>query len=160
MHIQFLKDYIENGELLHRQGERVHVPASVGENLIFRKAAERVKYASYVERLAATASEGRDKSNTVVNVVVGVEYSVGNAPISDVPVLFRKSGTEVARILTVKQAKSLNVPKEIVEQFRVALVAFEKLKESGGSAGAAARARDEQARYNAKLQGAAAQYLG
>ncbi len=160
MHIQFIKDYIDNGELLYRKGDRAHVEASVGANLFFRKIAERVKYASYVERLAATATEGHDTSNTVVNFVVGVEYSIGNAPISAVPVLFRKSGTEVARILTVKQAKSLNVPKEIVEQFRVALVAFEKLKESGGSAGAAERARDEQARYNAKLQGAAAKYLG
>ena len=58
MQIQFTRDVLsDTKEILYHKGESAHVPTSVGENLIFNKAAVKILPRNYVERLKAAAAE-------------------------------------------------------------------------------------------------------
>jgi hypothetical protein len=61
MEIQFTRDVRDpdTKEILHHKGERYHCKTSVGDDYIERKAAEKVRYASYVDRLRAAATAPR-----------------------------------------------------------------------------------------------------
>ena len=53
MHIQFLKDYVDNGEVIGRKDDLKHVPQSVGVDLIFRKVARRYRPTSFADFLSS-----------------------------------------------------------------------------------------------------------
>lgn len=88
MYIQFTRDYVDpdTKELLGRQTERLHVPQSVGENLIFRKVAQRCSRPAYgtaewvAERQSADTQ--RVPFGSVDPNVVGVQWGI--KPASDV----------------------------------------------------------------------------
>ncbi|MGA7449101.1 MAG: hypothetical protein WBQ43_12700 [Terriglobales bacterium] len=144
-----------NGTTAHvaREFAIVAVGYSQAEYAPYRNAVERLNEES---KFRTQAGPG----DTAVEVVVGVKFSIATAPISNKPCILRKHGSETDRIMTVAQAKALNVPKEVIAQFKRALDAFEAAKLDGGSAGAVAKARNEQAIYEEKIKSAPFRYLG
>lgn len=89
MYIQYIRDCIDpdTKELLGRKDERVHVPQSVGENLIFRKLAQRCPRPNYgtpewiAERQAADAQRVPMSADADPNVK-GVEWGVKDKDLS------------------------------------------------------------------------------
>jgi hypothetical protein len=138
MHIQFLKDYrdADSSELLGRKDERAHVPQSVGENLIFRKVAQRVAYRSYVERLSEESKlrtaakpipvewgiKESDGSQFSVNTVVK-KSSAGtifySAPPDDAPAEIKRRFAAIASIDPNCAATALAIAKNDAAEQRL-----------------------------------------
>jgi hypothetical protein len=107
-----------------------HLPNHVAQVLIASGQAVEIKlpfrsapgWAEARQEQSRVLSGGRASSHDVVAPWInGVEWSLGNQSISNKPCVFRKSGNECARFLTVEQAKEYGAPKELVAQFRAAL---------------------------------------
>lgn len=119
MYIQYIRDCIDpdTKELLGRKDERVHVPQSVGENLIFRKVAQRCPRPNYgtpewtAERQAADAQRGRclgDVNPGVVGVEWGVQIMNGE------PVIVKRRGAET---FFFEHQPPTDCPADIVARF-------------------------------------------
>ncbi|MGA7447204.1 MAG: hypothetical protein WBW83_10275 [Terriglobales bacterium] len=145
-----------------KNGAYEHVAREFAIVAIGYKQAEVAPYKNAVERLN-DESKFRTQpgpGDTAVDFVGGEKFSIANAPISNKPCILRKHGSETDRIMTVAQAKACKVPPEVIAQFKRSLDAFEAAKLDGGSAGAAAKARAEQAEYNERIKSAPFRYLG
>ena len=81
MEIQFLRDVRDpdTKEILHHKGERYHCKTSVGDDYIERKAAEKVRYASYVDKFKSLASAPKtvhSNDNSVAAPVLPIGFGI------------------------------------------------------------------------------------
>jgi hypothetical protein len=112
-------------------GTETHIPNNVAAVLIATGAAVEVKLPrrsapGWAEARAAQSREftqGPSQYDTVVDFVVGIQYSISTQRFTGAPIIVRKTGTETASIVSVEQAKACKVPKEIIQQLKNAIEA-------------------------------------